>query len=156
MRSAGLLLCTALTASDSRQQGAGGSRPAQSELLSAAVFSRLSSLWLPLEGSEVDRGLDRMHSCVKPELPADLSLSPCLYSRLNKICSGLSFQRKAQFMQRLHNYWLLKRQARNGVPLIRRLHSHLQSQRNAEQVGTGRARGRNEVGMGGMPPPCAP
>uniref|UniRef100_A0A8C9PCG9 Bromodomain and PHD finger containing 3 n=1 Tax=Spermophilus dauricus TaxID=99837 RepID=A0A8C9PCG9_SPEDA len=45
--------------------------------------------------------------------------------RLNKICSGLSFQRKNQFMQRLHN--------RNGVPLIRRLHSHLQSQRNAEQ-----------------------
>lgn len=37
-------------------------------------------------------------------------------------------------MQRLHNYWLLKRQSRNGVPLIRRLHSHLQSQRNAEQV----------------------
>ncbi|NXN91522.1 BRPF3 protein, partial [Rhinopomastus cyanomelas] len=53
--------------------------------------------------------------------------------RLNKICSGLSLQRKSQFMQRLHNYWLLKRQARNGVPLIRRLHSHLQSQRNAEQ-----------------------
>ncbi|XP_027732150.1 bromodomain and PHD finger-containing protein 3 isoform X8 [Vombatus ursinus] len=53
--------------------------------------------------------------------------------RLNKICSGLSLQRKTQFMQRLHNYWLLKRQARNGVPLIRRLHSHLQSQRNAEQ-----------------------
>lgn len=61
--------------------------------------------------------------------------SLCLYSRLNKICSGLSFQRKNQFIQRLHNYWLLKRQARNGVPLIRRLHSHLQSQRNAEQVG---------------------
>ncbi|CAI5777500.1 and PHD finger-containing 3 isoform X3 [Podarcis lilfordi] len=53
--------------------------------------------------------------------------------RLNKICSGLAFQRKNQFMQRLHNYWLLKRQSRNGVPLIRRLHSHLQSQRNAEQ-----------------------
>nr|XP_034978387.1 bromodomain and PHD finger-containing protein 3 isoform X3 [Zootoca vivipara] len=52
--------------------------------------------------------------------------------RLNKICSGLGFQRKNQFMQRLHNYWLLKRQSRNGVPLIRRLHSHLQSQRNAE------------------------
>ncbi|XP_048781551.1 bromodomain and PHD finger-containing protein 3 isoform X1 [Lagopus muta] len=53
--------------------------------------------------------------------------------RLNKICRGISLQRKSQFMQRLHNYWLLKRQARNGVPLIRRLHSHLQSQRNAEQ-----------------------
>ncbi|OXB67280.1 hypothetical protein ASZ78_015921 [Callipepla squamata] len=53
--------------------------------------------------------------------------------RLSKICSGISLQRKNQFMQRLHNFWLLKRQARNGVPLIRRLHSHLQSQRNAEQ-----------------------
>lgn len=38
-------------------------------------------------------------------------------------------------MQRLHNYWLLKRQSRNGVPLIRRLHSHLQGQKSAEQVG---------------------
>lgn len=37
-------------------------------------------------------------------------------------------------MQRLHNYWLLKRQSRNGVPLIRRLHSHLQAQRSADQV----------------------
>ncbi|NXM70666.1 BRPF3 protein, partial [Serilophus lunatus] len=53
--------------------------------------------------------------------------------RLNKICSGLSLQRKNQFMQRLHSYWLLKRQARNGVPLIRRLHSHLQAQRSTEQ-----------------------
>ncbi|XP_041084033.1 bromodomain and PHD finger-containing protein 3-like [Polyodon spathula] len=54
--------------------------------------------------------------------------------RLNKICTGVSVQRKNQFMQRLHNYWLLKRQSRNGVPLIRRLHSHLQSQRNTEQA----------------------
>uniref|UniRef100_UPI00398F5FAF bromodomain and PHD finger-containing protein 3 n=1 Tax=Pristiophorus japonicus TaxID=55135 RepID=UPI00398F5FAF len=53
--------------------------------------------------------------------------------RLNKICSQLSIQRKTQFMQRLHNYWMLKRQSRNGVPLLRRLHSHLQTQRNAEQ-----------------------
>lgn len=63
------------------------------------------------------------------------SVDSVVFLRLNKICSGLSFQRKNQFMQRLHNYWLLKRQSRNGVPLIRRLHSHLQSQRNAEQVG---------------------
>lgn len=53
--------------------------------------------------------------------------------RLNKLCSRLSIQRKTQFMQRLHNYWMLKRQSRNGVPLLRRLHSHLQTQRNAEQ-----------------------
>uniref|UniRef100_A0A3B4X9U7 Bromodomain and PHD finger containing 3 n=1 Tax=Seriola lalandi dorsalis TaxID=1841481 RepID=A0A3B4X9U7_SERLL len=54
-------------------------------------------------------------------------------SRLNIICKGIIFQRKNQFMQRLHNFWLLKRQSRNGVPLVRRLHSNIQSQRNTEQ-----------------------
>ncbi|XP_071021106.1 bromodomain and PHD finger-containing protein 3 [Oncorhynchus clarkii lewisi] len=53
--------------------------------------------------------------------------------RLNTICKGILVQRKNQFMQRLHNYWLLKRQSRNGVALIRRLHSHVQSQRHIEQ-----------------------
>ncbi|XP_041944657.1 bromodomain and PHD finger-containing protein 3 isoform X2 [Alosa sapidissima] len=53
--------------------------------------------------------------------------------RLNKICTGVAVQRKNQFMQRLHNYWLLKRHSRNGVPLIRRLHTHLQNQRAADQ-----------------------
>uniref|UniRef100_A0A3B3CRW2 Bromodomain and PHD finger containing, 3a n=1 Tax=Oryzias melastigma TaxID=30732 RepID=A0A3B3CRW2_ORYME len=53
--------------------------------------------------------------------------------RLNKICTGVEVQRKNQFMQRLHNYWLLKRQSRNGMPLIRRLHSHLQAHKTAEQ-----------------------
>lgn len=56
--------------------------------------------------------------------------------RLNKICTGVEVQRKNQFMQRLHNYWLLKRQSRNGMPLIRRLHSHLQAHKTAEQVWT--------------------
>uniref|UniRef100_H3DBB9 Bromodomain and PHD finger containing 3 n=1 Tax=Tetraodon nigroviridis TaxID=99883 RepID=H3DBB9_TETNG len=55
------------------------------------------------------------------------------HRRLNKICTGVEVQRKNQFMQRLHNYWLLKRQSRNGMPLIRRLHSHLQAQKTAEQ-----------------------
>ncbi|KAF7665702.1 hypothetical protein LDENG_00135210 [Lucifuga dentata] len=53
--------------------------------------------------------------------------------RLNKICTGVEVQRKNQFMQRLHNYWLLKRQSRNGMPLIRRLHSHLQAHKTTEQ-----------------------
>ncbi|XP_031751953.1 bromodomain and PHD finger-containing protein 3 isoform X1 [Xenopus tropicalis] len=52
--------------------------------------------------------------------------------RLSKISSGVCLQKKTHFLQRLHNYWLLKRQSRNGVPLIRRLHSHMQSQRSAE------------------------
>ncbi|KAA0714323.1 Bromodomain and PHD finger-containing protein 3 [Triplophysa tibetana] len=54
--------------------------------------------------------------------------------RLNKISKDVIIQKKSQFMQRLHNYWLLKRQSRNGVPLIRRLHSHLQGQKSPEQV----------------------
>uniref|UniRef100_A0A3P8PZB4 Bromodomain and PHD finger containing, 3b n=1 Tax=Astatotilapia calliptera TaxID=8154 RepID=A0A3P8PZB4_ASTCA len=54
-------------------------------------------------------------------------------SRLNIICKGIILQKKNQFMQRLYKYWLLKRQSRNGVPLVRRLHSNIQSQRNTEQ-----------------------
>lgn len=55
---------------------------------------------------------------------------------MSKITSNLTVQRKGQFMQRLHSYWTLKRQSRNGVPLLRRLQTHLQSQRNAEPLPT--------------------
>ncbi|XP_075690197.1 peregrin isoform X2 [Rhinoderma darwinii] len=59
---------------------------------------------------------------------------PCIPPhRLSKITNCLTLQRKSQFMQRLHSYWTLKRQSRNGVPLLRRLQTHLQSQRNCEQ-----------------------
>uniref|UniRef100_S4RQK8 Bromodomain and PHD finger containing, 3a n=1 Tax=Petromyzon marinus TaxID=7757 RepID=S4RQK8_PETMA len=53
--------------------------------------------------------------------------------RLKKIVSRVTMQRKKEFMTRLQSYWTLKRQSRNGVPLLRRLQSHLQSQRSAEQ-----------------------
>ncbi|XP_051967343.1 bromodomain and PHD finger-containing protein 3-like [Xyrauchen texanus] len=53
--------------------------------------------------------------------------------RLNNICTGVSVERKNQFMQRLHNYWLLKRHSLNGVPLIRRLHSYLQVQKSEKK-----------------------
>ncbi|XP_077190429.1 bromodomain and PHD finger-containing protein 3 isoform X5 [Paroedura picta] len=88
------------------------------------------------EGSPKNKSKVKLKQKVKKETCASaplLLVTQIPSYRLNKICSGLSFQRKNQFMQRLHNYWLLKRQSRNGVPLIRRLHSHLQSQRNAEQ-----------------------
>ncbi|XP_075690199.1 peregrin isoform X4 [Rhinoderma darwinii] len=64
-----------------------------------------------------------------PDAPA----RPSSYYRLSKITNCLTLQRKSQFMQRLHSYWTLKRQSRNGVPLLRRLQTHLQSQRNCEQ-----------------------
>ncbi|XP_066444528.1 bromodomain and PHD finger-containing protein 3-like isoform X3 [Eleutherodactylus coqui] len=53
--------------------------------------------------------------------------------RLVKISSGVCLQKKTQFLQHLHSYWLLKRQSRNGAPLIRRLHSHMLSQRGGGQ-----------------------
>ncbi|KAM4643691.1 peregrin isoform 2-T3 [Discoglossus pictus] len=63
----------------------------------------------------------------------DAPMRPTSYYRLSKITNCLTIQRKSQFMQRLHSYWTLKRQSRNGVPLLRRLQTHLQSQRNCEQ-----------------------
>uniref|UniRef100_A0A8C3AE12 Bromodomain and PHD finger containing 1 n=1 Tax=Cyclopterus lumpus TaxID=8103 RepID=A0A8C3AE12_CYCLU len=60
---------------------------------------------------------------------------PCIPPhRLSKITSNLTVPRKSQFMQRLHSYWTLKRQSRNGVPLLRRLQTHLQSQRHIETL----------------------
>ncbi|XP_073429587.1 bromodomain-containing protein 1 isoform X4 [Dendrobates tinctorius] len=53
--------------------------------------------------------------------------------RINKIINQVSIQRKKQFVERVQSYWLLKRLSRNGIPLLRRLQSSLQSQRNIQQ-----------------------
>ncbi|XP_060759057.1 bromodomain-containing protein 1 isoform X4 [Neoarius graeffei] len=52
--------------------------------------------------------------------------------RLDSILSQVSLQRKKVFVELVLNYWTLKRQSRNGLPLIRRLHSSLQSQKSAQ------------------------
>lgn len=41
--------------------------------------------------------------------------------RVQEISNLVSMQKKSQFMQKLVSYWMLKRQFRNGVPLLRRL-----------------------------------
>ncbi|KAF5906785.1 bromodomain-containing protein 1 isoform X1, partial [Clarias magur] len=51
---------------------------------------------------------------------------------LDSILSQVSLQRKKAFVELVLNYWTLKRQSRNGLPLIRRLHSSLQSQKTAQ------------------------
>lgn len=63
---------------------------------------------------------------------AKLWVFPCF--RLNRIANQVAIQRKKQFVERAHSYWLLKRLSRNGAPLLRRLQSSLQSQRNTQQV----------------------
>ncbi|XP_018106444.1 bromodomain containing 1 L homeolog isoform X4 [Xenopus laevis] len=53
--------------------------------------------------------------------------------RVNKIVNQVSIPRKKQFIERVHSYWMLKRLSRNGIPLLRRLQSSLQSQRNVQE-----------------------
>ncbi|KAJ8249895.1 hypothetical protein COCON_G00231110 [Conger conger] len=52
--------------------------------------------------------------------------------RLNTILGLVSVQKKKVFVERVLSYWVLKRQSRNGAPLVRRLQSSLQSQKTAE------------------------
>ncbi|XP_042204766.1 bromodomain-containing protein 1-like isoform X2 [Homarus americanus] len=47
-----------------------------------------------------------------PTIPAD---------RIQKLATLVTMQKRSQFMHRLLAYWTLKRQSRNGVPLLRRL-----------------------------------
>lgn len=56
-----------------------------------------------------------------PTIPSD---------RVQEITSLAHFPKKNQFIQRLIAYWTLKRQHRNGVPLLRRLQSQGQSHQN--------------------------
>ncbi|XP_026188316.1 bromodomain and PHD finger-containing protein 3 isoform X2 [Mastacembelus armatus] len=79
------------------------------------------------------KGKKNTESTVRQTVSPQVTIPQIPTSRLNIICKGILFQRKNQFMQRLYSYWLLKRHSRSGVPLVRRLHSNIQSQRNTEQ-----------------------
>ncbi len=51
-----------------------------------------------------------------------MNFSPqCPWEKVQEIASLVNVQKRNQFFQRLMAYWTLKRQTRNGVPLIRRL-----------------------------------
>ncbi|XP_013401119.1 peregrin-like isoform X1 [Lingula anatina] len=53
--------------------------------------------------------------------------------RLSSIASKVTLAKKQLFISRLLGYWTLKRQSRNGVPLLRRLQSNHMS-RNKEEI----------------------
>ncbi|KAG5830538.1 hypothetical protein ANANG_G00311730 [Anguilla anguilla] len=59
------------------------------------------------------------------------SISP---ERLNTILGQVSVQKKKVFVERVLSYWILKRQSRNGAPLIRRLQSSVPSQKTAQPM----------------------
>lgn len=55
--------------------------------------------------------------------------------RVNEISSLVTIQKKSQFIQKLIAYWTLKRQYRNGVPLLRRLQSQGQNHNGLSRNG---------------------
>lgn len=58
----------------------------------------------------------------KKRSSAPIILIPTIPSeRVQEISNLVAMQKKSQFMQKLVAYWMLKRQFRNGVPLLRRL-----------------------------------
>uniref|UniRef100_A0A3B4AHP8 Uncharacterized protein n=1 Tax=Periophthalmus magnuspinnatus TaxID=409849 RepID=A0A3B4AHP8_9GOBI len=83
--------------------------------------------------SNKKKGKKRTESKAQQPSSPEVTVPHIPTQRLNGLCKGVIFQRKSQFMQSLHSYWLLKRQSRNGVPLVRRVHSSQQSQKNTEQ-----------------------
>uniref|UniRef100_A0A3Q3LDV4 Bromodomain containing 1a n=1 Tax=Mastacembelus armatus TaxID=205130 RepID=A0A3Q3LDV4_9TELE len=64
--------------------------------------------------------------------PATVPVFPA--HRLQTILNQVSVQKKKAFVELVLNYWTLKRQSRNGLPLIRRLQTSSQSQKNVQPV----------------------
>ncbi|XP_029969164.1 bromodomain-containing protein 1 isoform X2 [Salarias fasciatus] len=69
---------------------------------------------------------------VESEAPAPVPVPTFPAHRLQTILNQVSVQKKKAFVELVLNYWTLKRQSRNGLPLIRRLQTSLQSQKNAQ------------------------
>uniref|UniRef100_A0A3P8VXV2 Bromodomain containing 1 n=1 Tax=Cynoglossus semilaevis TaxID=244447 RepID=A0A3P8VXV2_CYNSE len=66
---------------------------------------------------------------VEPEEESEaVTPAPVLQTILNQV----SVQKKKAFVELALNYWTLKRQSRNGLPLLRRLQMSTQSQKNAQ------------------------
>uniref|UniRef100_A0A8C8JCD6 Bromodomain-containing protein 1 n=1 Tax=Oncorhynchus tshawytscha TaxID=74940 RepID=A0A8C8JCD6_ONCTS len=93
-----------------------------------------NGLCSPLKGEKMrganalTKGRKRKSKKVEPEEEVPPVAVPNFPpQRLNTILNRVSMQKKKVFVELALNYWTLKRQARNGVPLIRRLQSSQQS-----------------------------
>ncbi|XP_077357631.1 bromodomain-containing protein 1 isoform X2 [Festucalex cinctus] len=71
---------------------------------------------------------------VESEAPTPAAVPAFPAHRLQTILNQVSVQKKKAFVELVLNYWTLKRQSRNGLSLIRRLQTSLQSQKNAQPV----------------------
>ncbi|XP_066524238.1 bromodomain-containing protein 1b isoform X1 [Hoplias malabaricus] len=66
-----------------------------------------------------------------PVVPA-MSRPSITPKSFNTILNQVSVQRKRLFVERVLSYWMLKRQSRNGVSLIRRLQTTVHTQKTSE------------------------
>jgi bromodomain and PHD finger-containing protein 1 len=64
-------------------------------------------------------------------VPPVVSVPTIKPERLDRIANGLAMPKKTEFVRLLAAYWTLKRQSRNGVPLLRRLQSYNQNKDKA-------------------------
>ncbi|KAM9327679.1 bromodomain-containing protein 1 isoform 2-T2 [Pholidichthys leucotaenia] len=69
---------------------------------------------------------------VESETPPPATVPSFPAHRLQSILNQVSIQKKKAFVELVLNYWTLKRQSRNGLPLVRRLQTSLQSQKNVQ------------------------
>ncbi|KAM4733671.1 LOW QUALITY PROTEIN: bromodomain-containing protein 1-like [Anableps anableps] len=72
----------------------------------------------------------------EPELEPESQANPgpsITASSFDTILNQVAVQRKRQFVERLLSYWVLKRQSRNNVPLIRRLQANPQPSKAQQQ-----------------------
>lgn len=71
-----------------------------------------------------------MHVYVQNFYLCSFFLRPSFDTILNQV----AVQRKRPFVERVLNFWMLKRQSRNNVPLIRRLQAHPQPPKAKQTV----------------------
>ncbi|XP_058481603.1 bromodomain-containing protein 1 isoform X1 [Solea solea] len=75
---------------------------------------------------------------VEPEVESEAATAATVPTfpahRLHTILNQVSVQKKRAFVELVLNYWTLKRQSRNGIPLLRRLQTNLHSQKNVQPV----------------------
>ncbi|XP_071396137.1 bromodomain-containing protein 1 [Centroberyx affinis] len=89
-------------------------------------------------GKGKSKGKQKKKKSKKPEPePEEEVVTPAIVPnfpphRLQTILNQVSVQKKKAFVELVLNYWTLKRQSRNGLPLIRRLQTSVQSQKNAQ------------------------
>nr|CAD7197097.1 unnamed protein product [Timema douglasi] len=83
----------------------------------------------PEESREKMKKVRRILAKKRSSVPT-LSIPTIPPDRIQEIAKLVSIPKKNQFIPRLIAYWTLKRQSRNGVPLLRRLQSSHLSRRD--------------------------